>query len=82
MFQNLSSIKITGMWVSPDLIPDNQLVNSIKIKASGGGFLLKDLHSGTNLFKVTYAGYADRQITVYINEGVLTKVEMPLSKTV
>jgi hypothetical protein len=57
-----------------------ELVKTVKIRSAGGGFMLKSLPTGTYLFQVTYAGYQDQEQTVYINEGVLTKVVMPLSK--
>ena len=57
-----------------------ELVKTVKIKSASGGFQLKSLPTGTYLFKVTYAGYADQEVTVYINEGVLNKLEMPLSR--
>ena len=57
-----------------------ELVKTVKIKSASGGFQLKSLPTGTYLFKVTYAGYADQEVTVYINEGVPTKVAMPLNK--
>jgi len=44
------------------------------------GLQFSSLSTGTYLFKVTYAGYADQEIAVYINDGVLSKVDMPLSK--
>lgn len=57
-----------------------ELVKNVKIKSAGGGFQLKSLPTGTYLFKITYAGYTDQESIVYVNEGVLTKVEMPLTK--
>jgi len=56
------------------------LVKNVKIKSASGGFQLKSLPTGTYIFRVTYAGYADQEITVYINDGVLSKVDMALSK--
>lgn len=56
------------------------LSKTVKIKSASGGFQLKSLPTGTYIFRVTYAGYADQEITVYINEGVLSRVDMPLSK--
>jgi hypothetical protein len=58
----------------------SELTKTVKIKSAGGGFNLKSLPTGSYLFKVTYAGYADQEIIVYVNEGVLSKVEMPLTK--
>jgi hypothetical protein len=52
----------------------------IRIESAGGGFDLKSYTTGAYLFTVSYAGYADQVTTVYINEGVLTRVELPLSK--
>ena len=56
------------------------LVKNVKIRAAGGGFQLKSLPAGNYLVTVTYYGYADQQITASVNEGVLTTVELPLSK--
>jgi hypothetical protein len=56
------------------------LAKNVKVKSAGGGFDLKSLTTGAYLFTVSYAGYADQQTTVYINEGVLTRVELPLSR--
>jgi hypothetical protein len=57
-----------------------ELVKIVKIKSAGGGIDLKSLTTGAYLFTVSYAGRADQQTTVYINEGVLTRVNFPLSK--
>ncbi len=56
------------------------LSKTVKIKSASGGFQLKSLPTGTYIFRVSYAGYTDQEITVYINEGVLSRVDMPLSK--
>ncbi len=52
----------------------------VKIKSAGGGLDLKSLTTGAYLFTVSYAGRADMQTTVYVNEGVLTRIDFPLSK--
>jgi hypothetical protein len=56
------------------------LVKNVKVKSAGGGLDLKSLTTGAYLFTVSYAGRADMQTIVYVNEGVLTRVEFPLSK--
>ena len=56
------------------------MVKNVKIKSAGGGVDLKSFTTGAYLFTVSYAGRADQQTTVYINEGILTRVNFPLSK--
>jgi hypothetical protein len=73
-------MRIESAESTKSLASGPDLSKTVKIKSAGGGFQLRSLPTGTYLFKVTYAGYADQEATVYINEGVLTKVEMPLSK--
>lgn len=58
----------------------SDLQKNVKIRSAGGGFKLKSLPSGTYQFTITYYGYHDLVLTVYINEGVLTNVDLPLSK--
>jgi hypothetical protein len=55
-------------------------VRKIRIRSSKGRFRFKLLTSGTYLFKVSYCGCIAREFTVYFNEGVLTHVELPLSR--
>jgi hypothetical protein len=55
-------------------------VRKIRIRSEKGGFRFKLLASGGYIFKVTYYGCTPYETTVYFNEGVLTKVELPLSK--
>jgi hypothetical protein len=55
-------------------------VRKIHIRSKKGGFRLKLLTSGTYLFKVTYYGCTSYETIVHFNEGVLTKVELPLTK--
>jgi hypothetical protein len=57
-----------------------ELMKTAKVKSAGGGFDLKSLTTGDYLFKVTYAGFVDQEVIVYINESVLTRVDLPLSK--
>jgi hypothetical protein len=57
-----------------------ELVKTVKIKSAGGGFQLKSLPAGNYQVTVTYYGYNDQQITASVNEGVLTTVQLPLSK--
>jgi len=55
-------------------------VRKICIRSEKGGFRFKSLTSGAYLFKVTYYGCNPYETIVYFNEGVLTKVELPLTK--
>jgi hypothetical protein len=55
------------------------LVKTVKIKSAGGGVDLKGLTTGGYLFTVTYAGADSVSQTVYVNEGVLTRVDVPLN---
>jgi hypothetical protein len=57
-----------------------ELVKTVKVKSAGGGVDLKSLTTGAYLFTVSYAGCTDQQTTVYVNEGILTRVDFPLSK--
>jgi hypothetical protein len=56
-----------------------ELVKSVKVKSSEGGFQLKSLASGVYTVKVSYYGYAEQVVTVYINDGQLTSIELPLT---
>ncbi len=56
------------------------LSKTVKVKSAGGGLDLKSLTTGAYLFTVSYAGRADMQTTVYVNEGVLTRIDFPLNK--
>jgi hypothetical protein len=56
------------------------LVKNVKVKSAGGGLDLKSFTTGAYLFTVSYAGRAEQQTTVYVNEGVLTRIDFPLSK--
>ena len=56
------------------------LSKTVKVKSAGGGVDFKSLTTGAYLFTVSYAGRADQQTTVYVNEGVLTRVDFPLNK--
>jgi hypothetical protein len=87
VFDSVTKLPMPGAIMS--IVPYNgtaklaagsDLAKNVKIKSAGGGFQLKSLPTGTYLFTVTYAGYADQETIVYINEGVLTQVEMPLTK--
>jgi len=57
-----------------------ELQKNVKIKSAGGGFQLKSLPNGTYIVTVSYFGYADQQVTAYVNNGVLTLVQLPLNK--
>ena len=55
-------------------------VRKIRIRSANGGFRIRLLTSGKYIIKVTYNGYIASEFIVYFNEGVLTQVELPLSK--
>jgi len=87
VFDSVTKLPMPGAQMS--IVPYNgntklaagpELVKNVKIKSTGGGFQLKSLPTGTYLFKVTYSGYADQETIVYINEGVLTKIDLPLTQ--
>jgi hypothetical protein len=56
------------------------LVKNVKVRSAGGGVDLKALPPGVYTFSVNYYGYTQQTITVYVNEGVLSKVDFPLNK--
>jgi len=75
-----AKISILSYNSSKALSSGADLVKNVKIAGALGGFQLKSLATGTYLFRVSYAGYADQDVTVHINEGVLTRVEIQLTK--
>ena len=58
----------------------SDLSKNVKFSGVSGKFQLKSLATGTYLIRTTYAGYADQESIVHINEGVLTRIEIPLTK--
>ena len=56
------------------------LLNAPKFTGAKGGFQFKSLPTGTYLFLVTYSGYVDQQVTIYVNEGVLSRIEIRLTQ--
>jgi hypothetical protein len=58
----------------------SDLAKNVKFTGEAGGFQFKSMATGTYVFTVTYAGYADQEVTVYINAGVLSRIEIPLTK--
>jgi len=56
------------------------LVKNVKVRSAGGGVDLKTLPPGVYTFSINYYGYAQQTITVYVNEGVLSKVDFSLNK--
>lgn len=62
------------------LTSEPDLQKNVKIAGVAGGFQFKLMDTGTYLIKTSYAGYIDREDIVYINEGVLTRVEILLTK--
>jgi len=75
-----AKISILSYNSSKALASGADLVKNVKFAGALGGFQLKSLATGTYLFRVSYAGYADQEVTVHINEGVLSRVEIPLTK--
>lgn len=73
-------VTITQLVNSKSLTSGAELQKTVKVKSAGGGVDLKSFTTGAYLFTVSYAGRAEQQTTVYINEGVLTRVDFPLSK--
>ena len=60
----------------------SELTKTVKYAGAKGGFNLKSLPTGTYQLLASYSGYADQLQTVYINEGVLTQIQVPLSRLV
>lgn len=52
----------------------------VKIKSAGGGFKLKSLATGAYLFRVSYAGYNEIEVVGYINEGYITRLDLPMDR--
>jgi len=75
-----AKISILSYNSSKELSSGADLIKNVKIAGALGGFQLKSLATGTYIFRVSYAGYADQEITVHINEGVLTHVEIHMVK--
>jgi hypothetical protein len=73
-------LSLVRIYNNKSMTASSDLAKNVKIKSAGGGFQLKSLPTGTYLITVTYAGYADQQVTAYVNDGVLTVVQLPLSK--
>lgn len=73
-------VTITQLVNSKSLTSGADLQKTVKVKSAGGGFRLKSLPNGNYIVSVSYFGYADQQVTAYVNNGVLTLVQLPLSK--
>jgi uncharacterized protein (UPF0147 family) len=73
-------VTITQVSNTKALSTGPDLVKNVKIKSAGGGFQLKSLPNGNYLVTASYYGYADYQVLAYVNEGVLTIVELPLTR--
>jgi hypothetical protein len=58
----------------------SDLAKNVKIAGAKGGFRLKSMTAGSYLFVGSYFGYTDLEVLVHINEGILTRVEIPLTK--
>jgi hypothetical protein len=75
-----SILTVTRIENGKALTSGAELVKSVKITSAGGGANLKGLTTGGYIFTVKYAGCNDQVNMVYVNEGVLTRVDMPLNK--
>ena len=75
-----AKISVVSYDSNKSLTSGADLVKNVKIAGALGGFRLKSLATGTYIFKVSYAGYADQEVTVHINQGILTRVEIALTK--
>ena len=73
-------VTISQLVNSKSLTSGPELAKIVKVKSAGGGFQLKSLPNGSYIVTVSYFGYADQQVTAYVNNGVLTLVQLPLSK--
>jgi hypothetical protein len=82
----------TGQWLNGAIVTVTQVagasnlaagqyaVRIVKVKSVKGGFELKSLSTGTYTLKVKFYGYAELEVTVYINDGILTNVDLPLTR--
>jgi len=78
-----ANVTITPVEISAKALASTSgadLVKNVKVKSSEGGFQLKSLASGVYTVKVSYYGYAEQEVTVYINDGQLTSIQLPLIK--
>lgn len=73
-------VTLTQLGNSKSLTSGADLVKNIKVKSAGGGFQLKSVPNGSYTVTVSYFGYADQQVYAYVNNGVLTMVQLPLNK--
>jgi hypothetical protein len=87
VFDEVTRQALTGAIVNVYSVPEGKslssgadLVKTVKVKSYGGGFNLKSLPTGTYIVTVSYAGYADQEVTIYVNEGNSTSFELALSK--
>lgn len=62
------------------LVSGPDLEKVVKIAGAQGGVVQKSLSTGSYLYTVSYAGYIDQQVIVHVNEGVLTRFEVLLTK--
>jgi len=74
----ITAVELTGKSLTSASGAD--LVKTVKVKSAGGGINLKSLPTGTYQVTVTFAGYATQVVTCYVNEGLLTTVDVPMSK--
>jgi hypothetical protein len=82
--QPLVGAKVTFALVegSKALTSGADLVKTVKVKSAGGGFQFKSVPDGNYLVTVVYYGYPDLQVQASINNGVLTSIDLPMTKTV
>lgn len=55
------------------------LMKNVKVAATKGGFQIKSLPAGTYTITVSKVGYTESTVTVYINDGELTKVNIEIT---
>ena len=59
---------------------DTDVQKTVKRTSTRGGFQISSLPSGTYIITVTKAGYTSEPITVYINDGEMTRVVIKMVK--
>ena len=75
-----SYVSFTSIANSKSLSSGADLVKNVKVRSAGGGFQLKSVPDGGYLVTVKCPGYEDRQIQAYVRDGVLTLLDLPLTK--
>ena len=76
-----ASISIRNAESVKSLSSGADLVKNVKFTGEQGGFRYKSLATGSYIVTVSYAGYADQEVILHINEGVLGHIEIPMLKS-